>query len=101
MISRLYYQLISRLPAPLQNRYYLALLVFFFWMCFLDRQSLYTQWSLARSKSQLEQDKSFYLRKIEEAKEEAQTFEDNKERYAREHFFMKKGDEEVFIFDTK
>ena len=34
----------QKLPAPLQNRYYLTLVVFFFILIFLDKNSLWTQW---------------------------------------------------------
>ena len=52
------------LPAPLQNRYYLTLVVFFFIMIFLDRHGIWTQWKLHRAEQRLETDKSFYEQKI-------------------------------------
>lgn len=87
----------QRLPAPLQNRYYLTLVVFLFIMVFLDRHSLWTQWKLWRAQQQLEADRSYYEEKIKEAKEEAEDFELTKEKFAREHYFMKRADEDVFI----
>ena len=90
-----------RLPAPLQNRYYLTLTIFFFVMVFLDRHNLWTQWRLQQSISRLEQDKNFYQNKIKEAKDEAEDFELTKERFAREHYFMKQRNEDVFIIVDK
>ncbi len=87
----------SRLPAPLQNRYYLTLVVFFFIMIFLDKHSLWTQWRLYRAQQRLEDDRAFYQEKIKEAQEEAEDFELTKEKFAREHYFMKRRDEDVFI----
>lgn len=87
----------NRLPAPLQNRYYLTLVVFFFIMVFVDRNSLWTQWRLSRAEKQLETDKEYYKDKIKEARDEADDFEATKERFAREHYFMKRADEDVFI----
>jgi cell division protein DivIC len=87
----------NRLPAPLQNRYYLTLVVFFFIMVFVDRNSLWTQWRLSRAERQLEADKEYYKDKIKEARDEAEDFEATKERFAREHYFMKRADEDVFI----
>ena len=87
----------NRLPAPLQNRYYLSLVAFLFIMVFLDRHSLWTQWKLLRAQKQLEADRTYYQEKIKEAREEAEDFELTKEKFAREHYYMKRADEDVFI----
>ena len=87
----------SRLPRPLQNKYYLTLVVFFFILVFLDRHSIWTQWRLYRAQQRMEQDKAFYQEKIKEARDEAEDFELTKEKFAREHYYMKKRDEDVFI----
>jgi cell division protein DivIC len=88
----------QKLPRPLQNRYYLTLLVFFFILVFLDdKRSLWTQWRLYRAQQRLESDKAFYQEKIKEARDEADDFEATKEKFAREHYFMKQRDEDVYI----
>lgn len=89
--------LMQRLPAPLQNRYYLTLLIFFFILIFLDKHSLWTQWRLHRAQQRLEADKAYYEQKIQEAQEEAEDFEMTKEKYAREHYYMKRSNEDVYI----
>jgi cell division protein DivIC len=99
--SNPFQSIMRRLPAPLQNRYYLTLTIFFFVMVFLDRHNLWTQWRLQQSISRLEQDKNFYQEKIKEAKDEAEDFELTKERFAREHYFMKQRNEDVFIIVDK
>ncbi len=87
----------QRLPAPLQNRYYLILLVFFFILIFLDKHSLWTQWRLQRAKQRLEADRAMYEQKIKEARDEAEDFELTKEKFAREHYYMKRPNEDVYI----
>ncbi|MEZ4919833.1 MAG: hypothetical protein R2792_12095 [Saprospiraceae bacterium] len=91
----------QKLPGPLQNRYYLILVIFFFIMLFLDKHDLYTQWRLYRAIDRLETDKSFYKEKIEEAREEAEDFELTKEKYAREHYYMRKQNEDVYIIQKE
>lgn len=93
----------DRLPAPLQNRYYLVLLIFFFIMVFIDRHSIWTQYRLWKAQDKLEADKAFYLEKIKDAKDEADDFnsELTKEKYARERYYMKRPNEEVFIIQTQ
>jgi len=90
-----------RLPAPLQNRYYLTLLVFFFILIFLDKHSLWTQWRLYRAQQRLEADKTFYQEKIKDARDEAEDFDLTKEKYAREHYFMKQRNEDVYIIQEE
>ncbi|MBK8556550.1 MAG: hypothetical protein IPL65_12640 [Lewinellaceae bacterium] len=87
----------KRLPAPLQNRYYLTLVIFFFILFFLDKHDVWTQFKLQRAVNKLESDKAYYKEKIEEAKEEAEDFELTKEKYAREHYFMRQSNEDVYI----
>lgn len=89
--------LMQRLPAPLQNRYYLTLLIFFFILIFLDKHSLWTQWRLHRAQQRLQEERELYEQKILEAKEEAEDFELTKEKFAREHYYMKRPDEDVYI----
>lgn len=91
----------QRLPAPLQNRYYLTLLIFFFILIFLDKHSLWTQYRLYRAQQRLKADRTYYQEKIKEAGEEAEDFELTKEKYAREHYFMKRRDEDVYLIQDK
>lgn len=90
-----------RLPTPLQNRYYLTLVAFLFILIFLDKHSLWTQWRLWRAEQRLEQDRSYYEEKIKEAREEAEDFEMTKEKFAREHYYMKRANEDVYIVKDK
>ena len=91
----------GRLPAPLQNKYYLTLVVFFFILVVLDRNSLWTQWRLHRAQQRLEKDRVYYQDKIKEARDEADDFDLTKEKFAREHYYMKRRDEDVFIIKDK
>ncbi len=91
----------QKLPAPLQNRYYLTLLVFFFILIFLDRHSLWTQWRLYRGQQRLENERAYYEQKIKDAREEAEDFEVTKEKFAREHYYMKQKGEDVYIIEDK
>ena len=91
----------QKLPAPLQNRYYLTLVVFFFILIFIDKNSLWTQWKLYRAQEKLEIDRAYYEEKIIEARDEAEDFDLSKEKFAREHYYMKKTDEDVYIIREK
>jgi len=95
--SNPFQMLLSKLPAPLQNRFYLTLVAFFFVLIFLDKHSLWTQWRLYRAQKRLEDDRAYYETKIKEARDEADDFELTKEKYAREHYYMKRANEDVYI----
>lgn len=88
-------------PAPLRNRYFLAIAVFFAWMIFLDKHDILTQWRLQRTVDKLQEDKAFYTREIEEAEQERLDLDINDEKFARERYYMKKSDEDVFIIEQK
>jgi cell division protein DivIC len=90
-----------RLPQPLQNKYHLTLLVFAFILVFLDKNSLYKQWRLHRAVGQIEEEKAFYEQKIKEVRVESEDFEETKERFAREQYYMKRANEDVFVIRTK
>lgn len=91
----------DNLPAPLQNKYYLTLLVFIFILIFVDKNSLYKQWRLHNSIGKLEQDKAYFEQKIQEVRVQAEDFEETKERFAREQYYMKRANEDVFVIKTK
>ncbi len=90
---------IDKLPAPLKNRYFLLLVAFFAWMIFIDKHNFLVQWRLQSTLNQLEVDKTYYEDKIKEAIQTRYDLQINKEKFARERYFMKRGNEDVFIID--
>lgn len=86
---------------PFRNKFFLILVLFFGWMLFFDKHDMITQFRLQRSVNQLEADKEFYKEKIQEAHQAREDLEVNKEKYAREHYYMKKSDEDVFIIEKE
>jgi len=86
---------------PFGNKFFLVLVLFFGWMIFFDKHDVLTQFRLQRSVNQLEEDKTYYSEKIQEAYQAKQDLEVNKEKYAREKYFMKKRNEDVFIIEKE
>ncbi|MEO1515296.1 MAG: septum formation initiator family protein [Bacteroidota bacterium] len=89
--------IIKKIPAPLRNAYFILLALFFFWMIFFDKHDFLTQWQLQGSLDKLEEDKTFYKEKIKEVRQEIKEVDRDKEKFARENYFMKKDNEDVFI----
>ncbi len=89
-----------RLPKILTNFYFLTFVFFLVWMLFIDSNDLYSQWKLRQKLSTLEEEKTYYEKKIEEVEKDREALLNNDdllEKFAREKYFMKKESEDVFI----
>lgn len=89
----------TQLRKLVRNRYFLVSAGFLIHVIFFDHSRLISQWQLERDIQKLEQDKEQYRKQIEEIKEEQLEIGKNKERYAREHYYMKRADEDVYIIE--
>ncbi|WP_129718107.1 septum formation initiator family protein [Pedobacter sp. SYP-B3415] len=84
----------------LRNKYFLATLVFAVWMLFFDRNDIASQYEYGRQVSKLQEEKDFYEKEIKQVKKdlnELNTDLQTAEKYARERYFMKKDNEDVFV----
>ncbi|UOY07280.1 septum formation initiator family protein [Muricauda sp. SCSIO 64092] len=83
------------------NTYILVLTIFAIWMAFFDTNSLLIHRELQQEINKLEQQKDFLQKEIEKDKKLLNELKDPKalEKYAREHYYMKKDNEEVFLIE--
>ena len=82
------------------NRYTITLAIFFFWILLLDgKYSLVKQYKLVRQISEMEQRKKEYAQLLKEVREEYDILVKNKEKYAREKYFLSKPGEDVYIIE--
>lgn len=84
-------------PDFMQNKWMISFLVLFIWVLFFENINLF---SLYRTKSKienLEKDWIFKENRIKQSKEKKALILSDPEKYARETFWMKKSDEELFI----
>ena len=83
------------------NTYILVLTIFVIWMAFFDTNSLLIHRELHQEINKLEQQKEFLQQEIEKDKELLNELKDPKalEKYAREKYYMKKENEEVFLIE--
>jgi cell division protein DivIC len=93
--------LLKKLPTYMQNRFAITLALFGIWMLVFDKHDLLTQIKLQRSMSKLKEDKKFYKQKIEEVKADQLDVQMNKEKYAREKYYMSRSNEDVFIIEEE
>jgi len=70
------------------------------WWIFFDQESLIVQYELARVRIGLEKQKDYYNNEIEKDEASINTLQNDTvflEKYAREKYFMKKDNEDVFV----
>lgn len=84
----------------LRNKYILTSIFFVIWLFIFDQNNLVERIKNIREYNQLLKDKEYYFEKIEEDRQqlkELKTNNENLEKFAREKYFMKKEDEDVFV----
>ncbi len=83
------------------NMYVLVLTIFVIWMAFFDTNSLLIHLELRNEIKKLEKQKEFLQGEINKDKEilEKLSDKDELEKFAREKFYMKKENEEIFLIE--
>jgi cell division protein DivIC len=97
-------KLIKNIPGWLKNKYLLAGIFFLVWMLFFDPRDIGNEISKWRKYRELQISEEHLAKKITETREELKELKNNAgtiEKYAREKYFMKKDNEELFIIADK
>lgn len=83
------------------NAYVLVLTLFVVWMVFFDTNSLLIHWELRKEIQKLERQKEFLETEIEKDQVILKKLSkpEELEKYAREHYYMKKENEEIFLIE--
>lgn len=84
----------------IRNKYLLTLLGFTLWVGLFDRNDLFSQLELRKQVKQLEAEKKYYMTEVEKNKKDLNALlNDPKslEKFAREKYFMRKDNEDVFV----
>ncbi len=90
---------LSKVPVPMRNRYWLTGIAFALWITCCDKANPWTHFRLQRSLNKLEKEKIFYDNKMKMLLMRKSNIDSNTENFAREQYFMRASDEEVFIID--
>ncbi|MBV7441759.1 septum formation initiator family protein [Weeksellaceae bacterium TAE3-ERU29] len=88
----------------LWNKYLIVGALFIVWMLFFDQNSYLLHKELDDEIQELEEDITYYKKELAKQEEQLNDLEKNKdsyERLAREKYFMKKPNEDIFIIETK
>jgi len=90
----------NQLLELIRNKYFLTVVAFVVWMLFFDRNDLIAQYEFKSEVSKLQEEKDFYVKEIDKVKKDLSELNSNlntAEKFAREKYFMKKDNEDVFV----
>lgn len=91
---------LKKLTKIFRNKYISATVLFLIWITFFDQTSLINDVRLSQKERQLKAQKNYYEKQTQAATEqlkELQTDPANLEKFAREKYFMKKPNEDVYV----
>lgn len=85
----------------ISNRYFLIIAFFVVWMVFFDANSLLIHRELNKEIKDLENNREYFQHEITRDKEFLEKLEDGEEleKFARETYYLKKENEEIFIIE--
>lgn len=92
----------KKIASILTNKYLIATCFFLVWMLFFDRRDFFEQRERAAELKKLETKKKYYVQEIEKAKKELYDLQNNPaalEKFAREHYLMKKDGEDIYLIE--
>jgi len=84
------------------NKYFAAAIIFAVWMLFFDQRDYFFVHNLKEHRKELERKKKYYQEQIDKAKKDLVDLQNNPaaiEKYAREHYLMKKDGEDIFLME--
>jgi cell division protein FtsB len=86
----------------LTNKYLLVSAFFVVWMLFFDRRDFFEQRDRTTELKKLESKKKYYVQEIEKARKELDELQNDPaalEKFAREHYLMKKDGEDIYLIE--
>jgi len=93
-------KILKKVLPVLRNKYLLTFLIFLVWLTFFDQNNLVDRVRQMTRHEELQEEKKFYREKIREDStklHQLKTNEENLEEFAREEYYMKKDNEDIFI----
>jgi len=86
----------------LGSKYTIIIVIFLAWMIFLDTNSYFIHKEFSDDMKALEETKEFYRNEIEKDKQFIEKMKDSDEieKYAREKYYLKKENEDIYIIEN-
>ena len=93
-------KLLTQLPPWLRNKFFIAFAAFTVWMLFFDERDVFTMSHHRQELRQLQKSEKYYTEQINKEKAELENLKNSPatlEKYAREKYFMKRDNEDLFL----
>lgn len=90
----------NRLFELFRNKYFVATAAFLVWILFFDKNDMLSQYEYRSEVNKLQEEKDFYEKETDQVKKDLKELSTNlksAEKFAREKYFMKKDNEDVFV----
>lgn len=90
----------EQVPGWVKSPYLITMLLFSSWMLFLDENNMVNQYRKWKQLYDLREKRDFYAENIATTQQELNELKYNtatQEKFAREHYYMKKDNEDVFV----
>lgn len=91
---------IEKIPRLFRNSYFIIAFTFAIWVVFFDKSNIVAQFKLQNTLRDLKEKKAYYEREIGKVKRDKKELFSNDEslqKFARERYYMKKSNEDVFV----
>ena len=90
---------LPHVPGLVRNKYFLTTLVFIVWMSFFDSNDFYRQYKVYQKYRELSSEARRRMKLNEETRYSLELLKDKKhlEQFAREEYYFKKPNEDIFV----
>jgi|688.fasta_scaffold83473_6 hypothetical protein len=92
------------IPYSWNNKYKITIILFIIWVVFIDNNSFITLYSRYKQINEINKQISFYKVELSKTEEEYKALFNKKtyfEKFVRERYFLKKENEDLFIFSQE
>ena len=93
-------RLLTYIPGFLKNKYFIAFAAFCVVILFLDKNDIFSQYKRHKELGELQQSKKYFISQITAERKDLEALESTPaavEKVAREKYFMKRDNEEIFL----
>lgn len=93
-------KLLTQLPSWLRNKFFIAFSAFILWMLFFDERDVFTMRHHRQELRELQESKKYYTQQINRERAQLDNLKNNPailEKYAREKYYMKRDNEDLFL----
>lgn len=97
-------EIYQALPNWSKNKYFISSAFFLLWLLFFNDYNLVFQWQKSRELSDLRSKKEYFRKEIDKVNQDKKDLFSNTEsleKFAREKYFMKKDNEDLFLIEEK